>query len=68
MNKLLLFTTLSLGVLSTACNKCAECHYDKDGSEVEIGEYCKDDLESIENEGYYDTETDTTYEVHCHDH
>ncbi len=34
----------------TACNKstCHECHYDLNGAEVELGEYCDDDLTQIE--------------------
>ena len=48
-------------------NKCAECHYeDANNAEVEIGEYCGDDLEDIEASGYSDGTT--TYEVHCGEH
>ena len=48
-------------------NKCAECHYDaSNGSEVEIGEFCGDDLEDMEANGYSDGTT--TYEVHCGEH
>lgn len=50
----------------TSCKKCAECHYDKSGAEVELGEYCDDDLEAIEANGF--TDTSGTYEVHCHEH
>ncbi len=65
MKKLLLVSSLSLFLFS-ACNKCAACHYDFNGDEVEIGEYCGDDLEMIENSGFQ--EGDSTYTVHCHDH
>jgi len=48
-------------------NKCAECHYeDSSNAEVEIGEYCGDDIEDIESTGYSDGTT--TYEVHCGEH
>ena len=47
-------------------NKCKECHYDKNGAEVELGEYCGDDLEMIEQNGT--TVNDTLYEVHCGEH
>ena len=53
----------------TSCKKCAECDYhDENDNEVELGEYCKDDLENIEAEGYYDSSKDTTFEVHCGAH
>jgi hypothetical protein len=51
-----------------SCEKCSECHYELNEKQVEIGEYCKEDLENIENTGYYDAVTDSTYEVHCHEH
>ena len=57
-----------LTVLS-ACKKeeCHECHYEgDDGKEVEIGEYCDEDLEKMEKDGY--TKDGKTYEVHCEDH
>jgi hypothetical protein len=46
--------------------KCHECHYDLNGAEVEIGEYCGDELEALEAAGF--AVGDTTYEVHCHEH
>lgn len=65
--KMLTIIAAALSFLAiTSCNKCAECHYDKDSEEVEIGEYCGDDLEAIEASGFSDS--GTTYEVHCHDH
>ena len=49
----------------TACNKdkCANCHYDKDGAEIELGERCGDEMEALEANGY--TDTTGTYVVHC---
>lgn len=55
-----------LGVTSCNKNQCHECHYDKDGAEVELGEKCGDELESLEANGY--TDTTGTYTVHCHGH
>lgn len=64
-----------LFVMATACviaisscskNKCHDCHYDKNGAEVELGEKCGDDLEQLESNGY--TDTTGTYTVHCHEH
>ena len=55
--------------LITSCNtsECHECHYeDENDQEVELGEYCDDELEAIEANGY--NLNDTTYEVHCHEH
>jgi hypothetical protein len=49
-----------------SCKKCAECHYDLNDTEVEIGEYCGDDLKEIEKSGYQ--VNGQTLEVHCHDH
>lgn len=55
----------------SACNKCHECHYDMNGGEVELGEYCGDEAEDLESNGYpaslvdpSDT-TGTVYTVHC---
>ena len=49
----------------SACkkNKCEECHYDKDGAEIELGEKCGDEMEALEANGY--TDTTGTYVVHC---
>ncbi len=59
---------LGLAVVSfSSCKKCGECHYDAaDGSEVEIGEYCGDDLEAIESSGY--VVNGETFTVHCGEH
>ena len=52
----------------SACkkNQCTECHYEKNGLEVELGEKCGDDIETLESSGYNDN--GTVYEVHCHEH
>jgi len=53
-------------LLSTAScnkNKCAYCHYDKAGAEIEIGEKCGDEMENLEANGY--TDSTGTYVVHC---
>ncbi|MFD1551099.1 hypothetical protein [Putridiphycobacter roseus] len=67
MKTLLLATGFAV-VLFSSCNKCAECHYDYNDEEIELGEFCGDDLEAIENDGFHNTANDTTYEVHCHEH
>jgi hypothetical protein len=59
----ILFGAVALFSLSS-CNKCHECHYDMNGGEVELGEYCGDELEAIEASGYADT-SGTVYTVHC---
>ena len=51
-----------------SCEKCAECHYDGLAGEVELGEYCGDELEEAELNGFNDADNDTTYEIHCHEH
>ena len=66
------FAFMALALLSgfglTSCKKCSECHYEKNGAEVEIGEYCDDEIESLEAAGYYVAADDTTYEAHCGEH
>lgn len=66
---LAIFATLS--IISCDKDECHECHYEimENGSEVEVelGEKCGDDLETLEREGF--TAADgTKYEVHCHEH
>ncbi len=59
---------LSTALLAVSCKResCHECHYDLNGTEVEIGEFCGDELEAVEADGY---RVDTvTYEVHCNEH
>jgi hypothetical protein len=46
-----------------SCTKCHDCHYDLGGSEVELGEYCGDDLKSIEETGI--VVNSIIYDVHC---
>jgi hypothetical protein len=56
-----------IGILlsTSSCNKnkCADCHYDKAGAEIEIGEKCGDEMENLEANGY--TDSTGTYVVHC---
>lgn len=54
------------GLVSCKKDHCHECHYDGPNGEVELGEKCEDEIESLEANGM---EVDgTTYEVHCHGH
>ncbi len=53
----------TVALVSCNKNKCADCHYDANGGEVEIGNYCGDDLTAIEANGY--TDSTGTYTVHC---
>jgi hypothetical protein len=48
-----------------SCNKnqCSNCHYDKAGAEIELGEKCGNEMETLEANGY--TDTTGTYTVHC---
>ncbi|MEK9620336.1 MAG: hypothetical protein VW078_09610 [Flavobacteriales bacterium] len=48
----------------TSCNKCYECHADVNGTELELGEFCGDEAEDLENAGYIDS-TGTVHVVHC---
>ncbi len=71
LKKMMILPVVGIFVFTTSCKKCEECHYemtDASGAEMEmeIGEYCGDDLEAIEKNGY--VVDGTTYEVHCHDH
>lgn len=52
----------------SACKKdeCHECHYDYNGTTVELGEKCGDELETLESGGY--TVDGQVYTVHCHEH
>jgi len=54
----------SLTVLS--CKKCHDCHYDENGTEVEIGELCGEELENAEANGW--ALQDTVVTVHCEEH
>ncbi|PWH85692.1 hypothetical protein [Brumimicrobium oceani] len=67
MKKRVIFSALLVaGFTFTSCEKCSECHYDGPNGEIEIGEYCGDELEDIEASGF--TVNDVNYEVHCHEH
>jgi hypothetical protein len=68
MKKLVVLSLFSLAFITFSCkkNKCHDCHYEKDGVEVEIGEKCGDDLENSEANGI--VVDGVTYEVHCHEH
>jgi len=65
MKKATIIGTLLLATLTFSCKKdeCKECHYDKDGAEVELGEKCGDDIETLEADGY--TVDGVNYTVHC---
>ena len=57
MKKVAIFLAAVAVISLNACNKCAECHAaaERAGAEYEIqdlGEYCEDELESIEASGY----------------
>ena len=64
-----LFFAATLLIASVACNKdeCYECHYDGPNGEVELGEYCGQEAEDMENMGYIDTDGQQ-YVVHCGEH
>jgi hypothetical protein len=58
---------LAATMQSCTKNKCHECHYDDaSGNEVEIGEKCGDELETLEANGY--TDSTGNHVVHCHGH
>ncbi|MEY4659086.1 MAG: hypothetical protein ACO29Q_01080 [Crocinitomicaceae bacterium] len=61
--------TIIVMVFSSSCskNKCHDCHYDKAGMEIELGEYCGDELKQLEALGTF-TDSTGTYTVHCHEH
>jgi hypothetical protein len=61
------FVAISIAMYSCKRDECHECHYDKAGSTVEMGEYCGEALENLETTGSY-TDTTGTYVVHCHGH
>lgn len=67
MKKKMFVITMALVAMATvSCKKdeCSECHYENDqNEEVELGEYCGDDLEAS---GY--NYNGVNYEVHCHEH
>lgn len=60
---IVLSSAFVLLIVSCKKNQCADCHYDKDGAEIEIGEKCGDEMEALEANGY--TDSTGTYVVHC---
>lgn len=64
-NAILIVTCCSSLLFFTSCkkNKCAACHYDKAGAEIELGEKCGDEMATLEANGY--TDSTGTYIVHC---
>lgn len=68
-NLFLITAAISFVALTSSCkkNQCSECHYDKAGEEVEMGEFCGDALEDLEALGSF-TDTTGTYVVHCEGH
>ena len=68
MKKIGFAATAVLFLAVTSCKKdeCHECHYDMNGSEVELGEKCGNELEELEASGY--ASNGTTYDVHCDEH
>lgn len=60
---IVLSSVLVFSFVSCKKNQCADCHYDKDGAEIEIGEKCGDEMEALEANGY--TDSTGTYVVHC---
>ena len=62
MKKVAIFLGAVAVISLSACQKCAECHAaaDINGTEYELeelGEYCDDNLESIEASGYVVSDT-----------
>ena len=53
----------ALSLAACKKNNCADCHYDKAGAEIELGEKCGDEMENLEANGY--TDSTGTYVVHC---
>ncbi len=69
MKKVSFSVIAGIALFTMSCNKdvCTECHYDDaDGNEVELGEKCEDEIETLEAEGH--TVDGTTYDVHCGEH
>ncbi|MCH2235515.1 MAG: hypothetical protein MK078_14790 [Crocinitomicaceae bacterium] len=68
MKKLALAAVVLGGLSLTSCNKCRECHYDApDGTFIDIGELCGEELRNAEKDGYSLGDT-LTVEIHCEDH
>jgi len=71
MKKVVLSSAIALvsvfAMSSCNKNKCHECHYDKAGAEIEMGEFCGDELKNLETLGTF-TDSTGTYTVHCDEH
>lgn len=63
--KLFFIAAIGAAVIFSSCNKkkCEECHYDKNGAEIELGEICGDAMVDLEANGY--TDSTGNYVVHC---
>lgn len=60
------FTVALFALTSCKKDECHECHYDIDGTIVELGAKCGEELEKLEASGY--ALNGKVYEVHCHEH
>jgi hypothetical protein len=65
--KSVMAVAITLFIYSCKRDECHDCHYDKAGTQVEMGEFCGEALENLETQGTY-TDSTGTYEVHCHGH
>lgn len=65
---ILSFAAIAIIFSSCAKNKCAECHYDAPTGEVEMGVYCGDSLQAIEELGTYTDTSGAIFVVHCGEH
>lgn len=68
MKKRIILAAAIVTVTMLSCKKeeCHECHYERNGEEVELGERCDDELTDLEASGIM--VNDTIYDVHCHEH
>ncbi len=69
MKKLIFIITIfSLIITSCRKNKCSECHHDGPNGEVEIGTFCGEELQDLENIGTITDSLGNSYVVHCGEH
>lgn len=66
MKKVVFIGLVALAAVACKKEECHECHYDGPNGEVELGEKCGDELETLEKSGY--NAGGTNYDVHCHEH
>ena len=68
MKRIFIIACVFGGLAISSCkkNECSQCHYDKDGQEIELGERCGKDIDELEANGYNDN--GTVYEAHCGEH